>query len=48
MIVRGDNKFQLLELNLDCWKEKGKAEEEREAYLETFKEMTEALKQKNF
>ena len=34
-------------LDLNYWKEKAKAEEEREAYLTAFKEKTEALRQKN-
>ena len=48
MIVRGDKALAaFLGLDLNYWKEKGKAEEEREAYLTAFKEKTEALRQKN-
>ena len=48
MIVRGDKALAaFLGLDLNYWKEKAKAEEEREAYLTAFKEKTEALKQKN-
>ena len=48
MIVRGDKPLAaFLGLDLNYWKEKAKAEEEREAYITAFKEKTEALKQKN-
>ena len=48
MIVRGDKALAaFLGLDLNYWKEKAKAEEEREAYLTAFKEKTEALRQKN-
>ena len=48
MIVRGDKALAaFLGLDLNYWKEKAKAEEEREAYLTAFKEKTEALKQEN-
>ena len=49
IIVRGDKPLAaFLGLDLNYWKEKAKAEEEREAYITAFKEKTEALKQKNF
>ena len=49
MIVRGDKALAaFLGLDLNYWKEKAKAEEEREAYITAFKEKTEALRQKNF
>ena len=49
IIVRGDKPLAaFLGLDLSYWKEKVKAEEEREAYLTAFKEKTEALRQKNF
>ena len=49
IIVRGDKPLAaFLGLDLNYWKEKAKAEEEREAYLTAFKEKTEALRQKNF
>ena len=48
LIVKGDKPLAaFLGLDLNYWKEKAKAEEEREAYLTAFKEKTEALKQKN-
>jgi len=48
IIVRGDKALAaFLGLDLNYWKEKAKAEEEREAYLNAFKEKTEALRQKN-
>ena len=48
LIVKGDKALAaFLGLDLNYWKEKAKAEEEREAYLTAFKEKTEALKQKN-
>ena len=48
IIVRGDKPLAaFLGLDLNYWKEKAKAEEEREAYLTAFKEKTEALRQKN-
>ena len=49
IIVRGDKPLAaFLGLDLNYWKEKAKAEEEREAYISAFKEKTEALRQKNF
>ena len=49
LIVKGDKPLAaFLVLDLNYWKEKAKAEEEREAYLTAFKEKTEALRQKNF
>ena len=49
LIVKGDKALAaFLGLDLNYWKEKAKAEEEREAYLTAFKEKTEALRQKNF
>ena len=48
LIVKGDKALAaFLGLDLNYWKEKAKAEEEREAYLTAFKEKTEALKQQN-
>ena len=48
LIVKGDKPLAaFLNLDLNYWKEKAKAEEEREAYLTAFKEKTEALRQKN-
>ena len=48
LIVKGDKALAaFLNLDLNYWKEKAKAEEEREAYLTAFKEKTEALRQKN-
>ena len=48
IIVRGDKPLAaFLGLDLNYWKEKAKAEEEREAYLTAFKEKTEALRQEN-
>ena len=48
LIVKGDKALAaFLGLDLNYWKEKAKAEEEREAYLTAFKEKTEALRQKN-
>ncbi len=48
MIVRGDKALAaFLGLDLNYWKEKAKAEEEREAYLTAFKEKTEELRYKN-
>ena len=42
IIVRGDKPLAaFLGLDLNYWKEKAKAEEEREAYLTAFKEKTE-------
>jgi hypothetical protein len=47
IIVRGDKPLAaFLGLDLNYRKEKAKAEEEREAYLNAFKEKTEALRQK--
>ena len=49
IIVRVDKPLAaFLGLDLNYWKEKAKAEEEREAYITAFKEKTEALRQKNF
>ena len=48
MIVRGDKPLAaFLGLDLNFWKQKAKAEEEREAYITAFKEKTEALQKKN-
>ena len=48
LIVKGDKALAaFLGLDLNYWKEKAKAEEEREAYLTAFKEKTEALRQQN-
>ena len=48
LIVKGDKALAaFLGLDLNYWKEKAKAEEEREAYLTAFKEKTEALRQKS-
>jgi len=48
IIVRGDKPLAaFLGLDLNYWKEKAKAEEEREAYLTAFKEKTEELRYKN-
>ena len=48
IIVRGDKPLPaFLGLDLNYWKEKAKAEEEREAYLTAFKEKTEAFRQQN-
>ena len=48
LIVKGDKALAaFLGLDLNYWKEKAKAEEEREAYLTAFKEKTEKLRQKN-
>ena len=48
LIVKGDKALAaFLGLDLNYWKEKAKAEEEKEAYLNAFKEKTEALRQKN-
>ena len=48
LIVKGDKGLAaFLGLDLNYWKEKAKAEEEREAYLTAFKEKTEALREKN-
>ena len=48
LIVKGDKPLAaFLGLDLNYWKEKAKAEEEREAYLTAFKEKTEALRQQN-
>ena len=48
LIVKGDKALAaFLGLDLNYWKEKAKAEEEKEAYLTAFKEKTEALRQKN-
>ena len=49
LIVKGDKALAaFLGLDLNYWKEKAKAEEEREAYITAFKEKTEALRQKNY
>ena len=48
LIVKGDKALAaFLGLDLNYWKEKAKAEEEREAYLTAFKEKTEALRHQN-
>ena len=48
LIVKRDKALPaFLGLDLNYWKEKAKAEEEREAYLTAFKEKTEALRQQN-
>ena len=48
LIVKGDKALAaFLGLDINYWKEKAKAEEEREAYLTAFKEKTEALRQQN-
>ena len=48
LIVKGDKELAaFLGLDLNYWKEKAKAEEEREAYLTAFKEKTEELRYKN-
>ena len=48
LIVKGDKALAaFLGLDLNYWKEKAKAEEEREAYLNAFKEKTEELRYKN-
>ena len=48
LIVKGDKALAaFLGLDLNYWKEKAKAEEEREAYLTAFKEKTEALRLEN-
>ena len=48
LIVKGDKALAaFLGLDLNYWHEKAKREEEREAYLNAFKEKTEALRQKN-
>ena len=48
LIVKGDKALAaFLGLDLNYWKEKAKAEEEREAYLTAFKEKTAVLRQKN-
>ena len=48
LIVKGDKALAaFLGLDLNYWKEKAKAEEEREAYLTAFKEKTEELRYKN-
>ena len=48
IIVRGDKALAaFLGLDLNYWKEKARIEEELAAYLNAFKEKTEALKQKN-
>ena len=48
IIVRGDKPLAaFLGLDLNYWKEKAKAEEEREAYITAFKEKTEELRYKN-
>ena len=48
LIVKGDKALaSFLGLDLNYWKEKAKAEEEREAYLTAFKEKTEELRYKN-
>ncbi len=48
LIVKGDKPLAaFLGLDLNYWKEKAKAEEEKEAYLKAFKEKTEALRQEN-
>ena len=48
LIVKGDKPLAaFLNLDLSYWHERAKAEEEREAYLNAFKEKTEELKYKN-
>ncbi len=48
LIVKGDKALAaFLGLDLTFWKQKAQEEEEREAYLNAFKEKTEALRQKN-
>ena len=48
LIVKGDKALAaFLGLDLNYWKEKAKAEEEKEAYLTAFKEKTEELRYKN-
>tara|TARA_Y100001968_G_scaffold311123_1_gene332853 strand:+ start:1081 stop:1479 length:399 start_codon:yes stop_codon:yes gene_type:complete len=48
LIVKGDKALAaFLGLDLNYWKEKAKHEEEREAYLNAFKEKTEELRYKN-
>ena len=48
LIVKGDKALAaFLGLDLNYWKEKAKAEEEKEAYLNAFKEKTEELRYKN-
>ncbi len=48
LIVKGDKALAaFLGLDLNYWKEKAKAEEEKEAYLTAFKEKTEELRHKN-
>ncbi|MDC3041140.1 hypothetical protein OA105_01965 [Prochlorococcus sp. AH-736-B08] len=48
LIVKGDKALAaFLGLDLNYWHEKAKREEEQEAYLNAFKEKTEALRQKN-
>ena len=48
LIVRGDKALAaFLKLDLSYWHERAKAEEEKEAYLNAFKEKTEELRYKN-
>ena len=48
LIVRGDKPLAaFLGLDLDYWRKKNKEMEEREAYLNAFKEKTEKLKELN-
>ena len=48
LIVKGDKALAaFLGLDLNYWHEKAKREEEREAYLNAFKEKTEELRYKN-
>ena len=48
LIVKGDKALEaFLGLDLNYWHEKAKCEEEREAYLNAFKEKTEELRYKN-
>ena len=48
LIVKGDKALAaFLRLDLNYWHEKAKREEEREAYLNAFKEKTEELRYKN-
>ncbi len=47
LIVKGDKALAaFLGLDLNYWKEKAKAEEERETYLTAFKEKTEKLRKR--
>ena len=48
LIVKGDKALAaFLGLDLNYWKEKAKAEEEKEAYITAFKEKIEALRLEN-